>query len=71
MEDFYYAGGLPAVLRELKDIIHNDALTINGKTIGENCKDAPCYNRKVIKTVADPVKTHAGQFTTKLLRYLY
>jgi L-arabonate dehydrase len=60
MEDFYYAGGLPAVLRELKDIIHTSALTINGKTIGENTHDAPCYNRKVIKTIEDPVKKNAG-----------
>eukprot|EP00026_Physarum_polycephalum_P005049 Phypoly_transcript_05075.p1 GENE.Phypoly_transcript_05075~~Phypoly_transcript_05075.p1 ORF type:complete len:598 (+),score=76.88 Phypoly_transcript_05075:134-1927(+) len=60
MEDFYYAGGLPAVLRELKDIIHTDALTINGKTIGENAHEAPCYNRKVITTMQEPVKHHAG-----------
>jgi L-arabonate dehydrase len=60
MEDFYYAGGLPAVLKELKDIIHNDANTVNGKSIGENVRHAPCYNRKVIKTVAEPLKTQAG-----------
>src|SRR5215203_3492633 len=40
MEDFYYAGGLPVVLRELGDLIHGDALTINGKTIGENVAEA-------------------------------
>lgn len=51
------------MINELKGIIHNDALTINGKTIGENCKDAPCYDRKVIKTVDNPVKTHAGSFS--------
>jgi dihydroxy-acid dehydratase len=36
MEDFYYAGGVPAVIRELGDLINRDALTVNGKTIGEN-----------------------------------
>ncbi len=46
MEDFYYAGGLPAVLRELGDRIHGDALTVSGKTVGENVADAPCYNRE-------------------------
>src|SRR2546425_2226516 len=43
MEDFYYAGGLPAVIRELGDRIHRDVLTVNGKTMGENVADAPCY----------------------------
>ncbi len=60
MEDFYYAGGLPAVLNEMKHLLHTDALTVNGKTIGENSNDAPCYNRDVIKTIADPVLSHAG-----------
>ena len=49
MEDFYYAGGVPAVIRELGDLIHRDALTINGKTIGENNAEAPCWNRDVIR----------------------
>src|SRR6266446_3840846 len=48
MEDFYYAGGLPAVIRELGDLIHRDALTVNGKTLGENTSEAPCHNRDVI-----------------------
>lgn len=60
MEDFCYAGGLPAVLRELGDLIHHDALTVNGKTIGENVRDAPCYNRDVIRTFADPLKIESG-----------
>ena len=47
MEDFYYAGGIPAVMRELADVIHRDALTVNGKTMGENTADAPCWNREV------------------------
>ena len=60
MEDLFYAGGLPAVIRELGDLIHGDALTANGKTIGENVKDAPRYDREVIATVAQPVKESAG-----------
>ena len=49
MEDFYYAGGLPAVMREIKHVLDGKALTVNGKTIGENIADAPCWNRDVIK----------------------
>ncbi len=60
MEDFYYAGGLPVVLRELGDLIHQDALTINGKTIGENVADAVCYNHDVIRTTAEPFKPQGG-----------
>ena len=60
MEDFYYAGGLPAVLREIEKHLHLDALTVNGKSIGENVKAAPCYNREVIKTPEDPFMPAAG-----------
>ncbi|HZW22623.1 IlvD/Edd family dehydratase [Noviherbaspirillum sp.] len=60
MEDFYYAGGVPAVMREIRDRLHLDALTVNGKTLGQNIEDAPCYNREVIKTVDEPFKAKAG-----------
>jgi L-arabonate dehydrase len=60
MEDFYYAGGVPAVVRELADVMHRDALTVNGKTIGENTADAPCWNREVIRERANPLREHAG-----------
>ena len=60
MEDFYYAGGVPAVVRELADVIHRDALTVNGKTMGENTADAPCWNREVIHERANPIREHAG-----------
>ena len=60
MEDFYYAGGVPAVVRELADVIHRDALTVNGKTMGENTADAPCWNREVIHERAKPIREHAG-----------
>jgi dihydroxy-acid dehydratase len=60
MEDFYYAGGLPVVLNELKDFLYGDALTVNGKTIGENNEVAPCYNREVIASVDKPLQPEAG-----------
>jgi len=60
MEDFYYAGGLPAVLREISSVLNKDALTVNGKTMGENIANAPCWNRAVIKEFADPFKANAG-----------
>jgi dihydroxy-acid dehydratase len=60
MEDFFYAGGLPAVLRELGDLIHRDAPTVNGRTIGENVAEAPCYNRDVIRPLDDPLVPDAG-----------
>jgi L-arabonate dehydrase len=60
MEDFYYAGGIPAVVRELADLIHADALTVNGKTMGENTAEAPCWNREVIRERANPIREHAG-----------
>src|SRR5262245_46802476 len=47
MEDFYYAGGLPAVLHEIRHILNRDAMTANGKTMGENIAHAPCWNRDV------------------------
>ncbi len=54
MEDFYYAGGLPAVLREIAAVLNRDALTVNGKTLGENIADAPCWNREVIREFDQP-----------------
>ena len=62
MEDFYYAGGLPAVLRELgeNDQLHKNALTVNGKTIWENNKDAPCWNRDVVFPFKKPFKKDTG-----------
>ena len=62
MEDFYYAGGLPVVLRELgtHDCLHKDALTVNGQTLWENVKDAECYDRKVIFPFSDPFKPIGG-----------
>ncbi|HTJ94236.1 MAG TPA: IlvD/Edd family dehydratase [Pararobbsia sp.] len=62
MEDLYYAGGLPAVLRQLgeKGLLHKDALTVNGSTIWDNVKDAPNYDEKVITKFDAPFKPKAG-----------
>ena len=60
MEDFYYAGGLPAVIRELGAVLARDALTVNGKTLWDNCKDAPNWNREVIHAFDAPFKANAG-----------
>ena len=60
MEDFYYAGGLPVIIDQLKDIIHSEVITVNGKSIGENCKGAPCYNNDVIASLDKPFKIKAG-----------
>jgi dihydroxy-acid dehydratase len=51
MEDFYYAGGLPAVLRRLGEAgkLHKDQMTVNGRTIWDNVKDAACWNEEVIR----------------------
>jgi L-arabonate dehydrase len=60
MEDFYYAGGLPAVIRELEQYLNKDALTVNGKTLWENNKDAPNWNRDVIFPLKKPFKKQGG-----------
>ena len=62
MEDFYYAGGLPVVLRTLGEqgLLHKKALTVNGKTIWDNNKKAECYQREVITTFDKPFKKNTG-----------
>ena len=60
MEDFYYAGGLPAVLREIAPHLHLDALTANGRNLGDNVAQAPCWNREVIHPLQQPFKAEAG-----------
>ena len=62
MEDFCYAGGLPAVLRELGENgrLHKDALTVNGKSIWDNVRSAECWSRDVIHTFRSPFKKNTG-----------
>jgi L-arabonate dehydrase len=62
MEDFYYAGGLPAVIRMMFDhnLIHGGALTVTGKSIAENCSDAVNWNEEVIRPMSNPLIEHGG-----------
>jgi len=62
MEDLYYAGGVPVVMRELsmQKLLHDHALTVSGKTMGENVADAKNWNADVISTFEKPFQEHAG-----------
>ena len=60
MEDFYYAGGLPAVIRKLRDELHMNAITVTGKSIDENTADAPHYNKDVIADEDESFMEKAG-----------
>ncbi len=61
-EDFYRAGGVPAVVAQLmgQGLIAENALTVNGKTIGENCRDATIEDERVIRPFEDPLMPDAG-----------
>jgi len=60
MEDFYYAGGLPALLGELKDLLHTDAVTVSGRTLGEDIAAADVYNEEVIRRRINPLGGQGG-----------
>jgi L-arabonate dehydrase len=62
MEDFFYAGGLPVVLRELGEAgaLNREALTANGEPIWKNVANVSCWNREVIRPFAEPFKANAG-----------
>src|SRR5216684_8597362 len=60
MEDFYYAGGVPAVLRELLPMLDGGALSVNGKTLRENVADAPCHDSDIIRPLALPLQPEGG-----------
>ena len=61
-EDYHHAGGVPAVVRQLMDhgLIHEDAMTVNGRTIGDNCRGAAIEDEKVIRPFDQPLKERAG-----------
>ncbi|WP_026956366.1 IlvD/Edd family dehydratase [Algoriphagus vanfongensis] len=60
VEDLFYAGGLPAVMKEIENILHTEELTVNGKTLGANIQNAECYDRELIGTLERPVKPDSG-----------
>lgn len=66
-EDYYRAGGVPAVVKELmgQGLIAEDALTVNGKSIGDNCRDAVIEDEKVIRPFGQPLKEEAGFIVLK------
>ena len=55
MEDFFYAGGLCALMKQLEERLHTDCMTVNGKTMGENLEGAEVYNDDVIRPLSNPV----------------
>ncbi|MDV7527137.1 IlvD/Edd family dehydratase [Acinetobacter baumannii] len=63
MEEFYYSGGLPAVIRRMGEanfFPHPQALTVNGQTIWENCQQSPIYNDEVIRKIDNPIRQDGG-----------
>ena len=60
VEDLFYAGGLPAVMKEIEKHLHTDVITVNGKTLGENIAKAECWDRNLIGTFENPIKPESG-----------
>ena len=60
MEDFYYAGGLRALLNELRDLLNLDCRTVNGRTLGQNLEGARIYNEEVIRKRGNALKESGG-----------
>lgn len=60
MEDFYYAGGLRALLAEIRELLHLDCRTVAGTTLGENIEGAEVHNPEVIRPLHDPVASEGG-----------
>ncbi len=60
MEDLYYAGGLPAVMKEMQSFLNTECITVNGKSIGQNLERAQTLNQEVIASVESPFKIDSG-----------
>jgi L-arabonate dehydrase len=60
MEDLYYAGGVPAVLKELDKFLNRECITVTGKPITENYQNETCYNRDIISSVEEPFNPLSG-----------
>jgi dehydratase ilvD1 len=65
MEDLHYAGGLPAVMKELAPLLHVDAPTAWGQSLGESIQSAQCFNRDVIRRLDDPDHAVSGIWVMK------
>ncbi|HXG33151.1 MAG TPA: IlvD/Edd family dehydratase [Bryobacteraceae bacterium] len=60
MEDFFYAGGLPALMKEILPLLHRDCLTVTGRSVGENIEAAQCFNPEVIRPLSRPLHSEGG-----------
>ena len=60
MEDFFYAGGLPALLNELRPLLHMDAMTVTGRTLGENVSGTINHNPDLIRSLDKPLNSEGG-----------
>ena len=65
MEDFFYAGGLPTVMKNLLPLLHGDALTVNGKTIAENLEAVEPADPKIVRPIDDPIHPEGGTVILK------
>jgi dihydroxy-acid dehydratase len=65
MEDLFAAGGIPAVMREILPLLDSSCLTVNGRTLGENVAAAECFDRKVIRTLEEPLFPEGGTVVLK------
>ena len=65
MEDFYYAGGLPALMKELHEVLHSGTITVSGKPMEDNYVRAECFNRELIATYDAPFNPVAGIVVVK------
>ncbi len=60
MENMFYAGGIPVVMKEIEPLLHRDALTVTGKSVAENVAGARCHNRDVIRSLDHPLQPQGG-----------
>ncbi len=60
MEDFFYAGGLPALLNELRPLLHTDAMTVTGRTLGKNVSGTINHNPNLIRSMDEPLNSEGG-----------
>ncbi|GAO43298.1 IlvD/Edd family dehydratase [Flavihumibacter petaseus] len=65
MEDFYYAGGLPALMNVIAPFLHREVITANGKSVAENITDAVSFNQEVIGTLEQPFREQSGIMVLK------
>ncbi len=65
MEDFYYAGGLRALVRNMLSLLHADSLTANGRSLGDNVADADVFEPDIIRTLDNPILAEGGLVVVK------